>query len=159
MRLPLSAPTLVKLPERLGSRLALYWLGTWFAAAAVYFAAENCGLFWMARRCASARVRRIVCWACAAPQAIKATRIENRILVGPVIDEHVSGWNQENGKRHGYAETAENRAGQGRVGLAASAELQRHGKQADDGGERRHEHGSQPDAAGQRDRIPHAHAL
>src|ERR1017187_6103342 len=159
MRLPLSAPTLVKLPERLGSRLALYWLGTWPAAAAVYFAAENCGLFWMARRCASARVRRMVCWACAAPNATRARRIENRILVGPVINQRVSGGNQENGEGHGHAETAENGARQGRVGLTAGAELQRHGKQSDDGGERRHEHGTQADAASHRDGVAHVHSI
>src|ERR1017187_10504047 len=159
MRLPLSAPTLVKLPERLGSRLALYWLGTWPAAAAVYFAAENCGLFWMARRCASARVRRMVCWACAAPNATRASRMENRILVGPVIDQHVSGGNQKNGEGHGHAETAENGARQGRGGLTAGAELQRHGKQADDGGERRHEHRTQADAASHRDGVAHVHTI
>src|SRR6516165_12833565 len=44
-RLPLSAPTPVNIPATFGAKLALYWFGTWCAAAAVNRADEICGLF------------------------------------------------------------------------------------------------------------------
>src|SRR5579871_885966 len=130
----------------------------------------------MAKRCASARVKRRGAWA--KQGMVRAiTKLKNRIEgipVGrsltvaarfgfmllsllPAIDEHVRRRYQENRKGDRDTQSSQDGACEWRVGLATGAQFESHGEQADDGRERSHQHGAQPDAAGGGHGVSNAH--
>jgi hypothetical protein len=75
------------------------------------------------------------------------------------VGEEEAGGDEEDGEEDREEQAADDRLSERRVGLAALAKLHGHGKQADDGGERRHEDGAEADAAGRDDGAMGGHAL
>src|ERR1700733_11616555 len=79
--------------------------------------------------------------------------------VAVAVGEEESGGDEEDGEEDREEQAADDRLSERRVGLAALAKLHGHGKQADDGGERGHEDGTEADAAGGDDGAMGGHAL
>ena len=69
------------------------------------------------------------------------------------VQKQIAGGNQKNRLRGGNGQTADNRAGQRRVGFAAGAEFRGHRDQADQGRQRGHQDRAQSHSRPQRDGL------
>src|SRR5579885_472828 len=187
MRVPSDAPAAVRLPKAVGWKLARYCFGTSAEAAAAYWAALRRGLFWRAifsacwsvsssggcgaAPCGAAAVG-VACPGSSASAAgtrrMAATKTDRRgisarllkpLRITVAVHQIVRRRDQKNGQNHRKRQSAYDRASERRVRLAPFAQFHGHGQQADDCGERCHEHGAQAHAARARHGLSHAQAF